>query len=693
MNEMFQTFSTSGLTLAPLVPVPVLIGITAVLAVLILFSLIRRARSTLWRTIPLLVLLVAVANPRLVVEERRSLPDIVAIVVDQSDSQKINDRPAQTAAALSALRTQLEKNPSIEVRIETIDQGTNPDEGTRLFAGLERMQADIPRRRLAGIIALTDGQIADIPDAKAAAALGAPLHTLLSGKPNEYDRRLIVEQAPAFGLIDTTVTVVVRIDDNNPTTGGSATLTLRRDGGAPELLSVPLNRPYPLTIPIEHGGPTVLELEAEAGPDELSMVNNRAVVSISGIRDRLRVLLISGRPHVGERNWRNLLKADAGVDLVHFTILRPANKNDMTPLNELALIVFPMRELFEEKLKDFDLVIFDRFEDRLLPDDYYDRLAAYVRRGGALLVSGNSEASQEAWNSETGLSSVLPALATGERLAQAFLPTPSLLGQRHPITAGLPGSETTPPGWGRWVHQEQAVFQDGEVLLTGASNQPLLLVRRVENGRVGQVLSDTIWLWARGFEGGGPYSELMRRLAHWLMKEPELEEESLHAEILGNHLTVQARSLSENFPPVSVTTPNGTTLSIPLTEQSPGLHGGSIAVSELGLYRISDGTRTTAVAYGALNALEMANLRATDQSLRPVAEASGGGIFWMQDGLPTLRMTSGMGKTSGSDWLGLVHRNESEVSALHEAPLLPGLVLLLGALGGFIWTWWREGRS
>ena len=133
----------------------------------------------------------------------------------------------------------------------------------------------------------------------------------------------------------------------------------------------------------------MVELEVAPIADELTTRNGKAVVAIEGVRDKLRVLLVSGEPHPGERMWRNLLKSDANVDLVHFTILRPPEKAvDGTPINELSLIAFPVADLFGRKIKDFDLIIFDRYSSQaILPRFYLDNIVAYVREGGALLMA------------------------------------------------------------------------------------------------------------------------------------------------------------------------------------------------------------------------------------------------------------------------------------------------------------------
>ena len=133
------------------------------------------------------------------------------------------------------------------------------------------------------------------------------------------------------------------------------------------------------------------------------------MVTIDGVRDKLRVLLVSGEPHAGERTWRNLLKSDANVDLVHFTILRPPEKLDGTPINELSLIAFPVRELFQQRINDFQLIIFDRYARQgIVPPIYLDNIAKYVRNGGAVLVAAGPDYAGPTSIWHTPLDAVLP---------------------------------------------------------------------------------------------------------------------------------------------------------------------------------------------------------------------------------------------------------------------------------------------
>ena len=400
-------------------------------------------------------------------------------------------------------------------------------------------------------------------------------------------------------------------------------------------MMVPVGRDVTLSIPIDHGGPNVLEIEAEAGPQELTLANNRAAVVVNGVRDRLRVLLVSGEPHAGERVWRNILKSDPSVDLVHFTILRPPEKQDGTPIRELSLIAFPIRELFDVKLDEFDLIIFDRYSQRgIIPQAYIDNVVRYVRKGGALLEAAGPTFGTPMSLFRTPLGEILPTEPTGDVREQGFKPQLTALGRRHPVTADLPGAGKPgeAPSWGRWFRQVEGRRHSGTAIMSGENGGPLLVLDRVGKGRVAQLLSDQMWLWARGFEGGGPQAELLRRLAYWLMKEPDLEENDLRAVIEGDQLKVTRQSLEPDDSPVTITAPDGTTSTLTLTPAEGGRSIGTAAISQMGLYRVSDGTRTALAAAGPLNPVEFADVRTTAEKLGPIVEASGGGVFWVGDG-------------------------------------------------------------
>ncbi len=693
--------NVAAIAFSPLLPWSVLGPLFGVAGLLLLYALVRGARGALWRVLAVAVLGLALINPALVEEEREPIDDVAVIVVDDSPSQAVGERTARTAQALTALQAELARDPGLEVRTVRSGGDDQSIDETRLFEALDQAIGDVPRRRLAGTILLTDGQVHDVPrnpETGPLAGIG-PVHTLLTGDHDEADRRLTVGQAPSFGLVGRTVTMTVRVDDLPARGGGGlTTVTVRQDGQTPRPFRIAIGVNADLTFTLDHGGPTVFEFEAEAAAQELSLANNRAAIVVNGVRDRLRVLLVSGEPHAGERTWRNILKADPSVDLVHFTILRPPEREDGTPINELSLISFPIRELFELRLHEFDLIIFDRYRRRsILPNLYLANIADYVRGGGAYLEASGPDFADVTSLYRTPLGAVLPGEPTGRVVERGFRPEVTELGRRHPVTEGLngAGAEGEPPAWGRWFRQVDVRATGGNTLMSGADGRPLLILDRVGEGRVAQLMSDHIWLWNRGFEGGGPQSELLRRLAHWLMKEPELEENDLRAETAGRRIQIERRSLDAAPRPVQVTTPSGRTDTVELPEVDPGRAVGSYQAEEPGIFRITDGEHTALAVVGTLNPPELTDMRTTEDLLRPVAEASGGGMIWLADtegGLPQIRRVRPDRDRSGSDWLGLRANGDYVVTGVRELPLLPVAAVLLLALGGLMAAWRREGR-
>lgn len=687
----------AGIDFAPILPLWLLLALAALALLALAPALLRRARGVLWRALAFVLLLLALANPRLVEETRETRPDIALLAVDRSDSAVINGRDARIEAARTALETRIRRLPEMELRTVEVPEAGN--QGTRLFAALEQALADIPRARLAGVIALTDGQAHDVP---AAPPMDAPFHALLAGRPGETDRRLRVVEAPGFGIVGRSVDLRVIAEDlgaREP--GGAVMLTIRRDGQPPRQENVPLGREHRITVPIERGGPTVVEIAAEPRPGEVSTLNNRQVVTITGVRDRLRVLLISGEPHAGERTWRRLLKADPNVDLVHFTILRPPERDDLTPLNELALIAFPVRELFQVRLREFDLIVFDRFANRgILPPAYLRNIADYVRNGGALLMSVGPEFSGPASLALTPLGPVLPARPSGAQAVAegAFRPRISALGARHPVTEGLTNvAPEAEPGWGRWYRFLRADQRAGSTVMEAPGGAPLLVLDRVGEGRVALMLSDHIWLWSRGHDGGGPQQELLRRMAHWLMREPELEEEDLVARIEAGRLTITRRSLEAGPPPeIAVTAPDGAVTRSRLEAAEGGRATLTMPATQPGVWQVTDGRRTAFAAAAAANPPEIADLRADDARLRPIAQATGGSIRWMGDGpepaLPEIRRVAAGRDASGAGWIGLRRNADHTVTGIAALPLLPPWLALPLVLGVAIIAWRREGR-
>ncbi|MDN2566625.1 hypothetical protein N1F89_10360 [Aquibium sp. A9E412] len=684
-----------SLSFEPLIAWPLLGLLLVPVLLLALAGLWLRRRGALLRIAALAALAVALANPVLLDEEREPLKSVVALIADRSQSQEIGERRAETDRALEALKQRLERFPQFDVRVIEAGTADAADERTetRLFDALDNAFRDVPPSRVGGAVMVTDGQVHDVP--QSAAGLSAPLHALVTGAEDERDRRIRFERAPRFGIVGKPLEMTYRVlaeDDRR----GSATVRLSVNGEPVSVEDVPVGREMPIDVVIPNAGRNIVELAIEPEDGELTTANNRTIALVDGIRENLRVLLVSGEPHAGERTWRNLLKSDASVDLVHFTILRPPEKQDGTPINELSLIAFPTRELFVEKIDDFDLIIFDRYQHRdVLPILYYDYIAEYVENGGALLVAAGPEYAGNQSIAHTPLIGALPALPTGDVLEQGFFPRLTERGERHPVTRGLDGSASEPPRWSRWFRLIGVERPDGQVVMQGPDERPLLLLKRQGEGRVGMFLSDQGWLWARGYEGGGPHVQLYRRIAHWLMKEPDLEEERLTAEGSGMTLTVRRQTMADETDPATVIAPSGERFEVPLAESEPGIFEGAVETDEIGLYQVANGELSVLAHVGPVNAPEFADTVSTTERLRGVAEASGGSVRRVAEGggldLPGIVPVRG-GDAAGRDWIGLKSTDDSVLKSVRRVPLFAGFLglgLLLLALGS---TWFREGR-
>ncbi|KIZ33857.1 MULTISPECIES: membrane protein [Rhodopseudomonas] len=684
-----------GIAFAPLVPTLVLWIALAAIAVIAVLLLLGRTRGAWVRLGALALILLALSNPSFTREDREPLSSVAAVVIDKSPSQNFGERNRETAQAKEALVDRLKQIKGLEVRVVEAGQADGETDGTKLFGALGTALADVPTDRVAGAFLITDGRVHDIPPNAAALGFQAPVHALITGRKDERDRRIAIAAAPRFGIVGQPQTITYRLDDQG-VSGQRAKVTVRRDGDVINERTVLSGQTVNVDIDIKHAGPNIVEIEASPMENELTLVNNRAVVAIDGVRDKLRVLLVSGEPHAGERTWRNLLKSDASVDLVHFTILRPPEKQDGTPINELSLIAFPTRELFQQKINEFQLIIFDRYARQgVLPTVYFDNITRYVKNGGAVLVSAGPDYASTTSIWRTPLDAVLPAEPVGvtEKPFYAHL---SEAGKRHPVTRGLEGSGFEPPHWSRFFRTVDTRNPITPPVMTGADGKPLLLLSRYGEGRVALLLSDQIWLWARGYEGGGPHLDLLRRTSHWLMKQPDLDEEALRLSTQGKDLVVSRQTMADSVAPVTVTSPSGATRELTLTASEPGLWRAATPADELGLWQASDGALKALINVGPINPKEFSQVTSTTDTLAPLTQATGGDSRRIADAsgvtLPRIIPVQSASVFRGDGWLGLRMRDASVVRGVGVLPMFSGLIGLLLLLGAFAATWLREGR-
>jgi hypothetical protein len=677
----------SRLGFDPLIPWLALWGLVGAAVFLWGVYVTLRGKAWLFRALAMTVLAVALANPQWIQEQREPLKDIVAVVMDRSESMNFRGRTETAQAAYDAIRKEIEADDSLELRIAETDPGAD---GTDMYIALQSALSDAPRERIAGAVMITDGQIHDIPkDTRDAQKLG-PIHAMIVGGDDEIDRNIEIQSAPSFSIIDQKVEMRVQVNDPSAKT---VPVGITINGEAQPDQTVKVGEPQMVSFTLDQRGENLVVLSVDGIPNELTLANNLASARISGVQDRLRVLLITGEPHAGARVWRDLLKSDPAVDLVHFTILRPPSKSDNVPTDEIALIAFPKAQLFREKLDEFDLVIFDHeLRPQVLEEAYLDRVARYVEQGGALLVAAGPPYPGSYMLYNTPLGGVLPGRATGEIVDGKFVPQLTALGKRHSVTATL-----STEGWGPWMRYMKMESGNAEALMQTPDGHPLLLLKRVGEGRVASVMSDQLWLWARGYDGGGPYAELIRRTAHWLMKEPELEEELLKLEAgAAPEIKARLQTMSDTPGKLELTGPDGKTVETDWSMTSPGHYQATLPASGLGLYRAKSGKLGAVTLRGPTHPREYLDLRATADKIQPLATATLGGVYKLgADGtpnLPRMQRVDDRGNASGSDWFGLRKRNAYAVRATESTTLLPGVIGMLLACAFLMLAWRREGR-
>jgi hypothetical protein len=666
-------------------PASVMVALGALCVIGLGIYVWRGGGAPILRAAGLALLFVGLMQPQIVREAREPADDVALVVVDQSESLALAGRRDAARAAGDAMAERLSREQGLDVRVREARGG--PD-GTLITSVIEDALSDVSRDRIGGVVVVTDGQAADPPaEPRRLSALG-PAHVLVVGDPDRGDRRLELISAPTFGIVNEPMRITARVVDASGNAPVQVTVSI--DGERVSQTTQRANREFTVDVRLPHRGRNMVIVEAAPGAQEISQANNRAAFAANGVRDRLRVLLITGEPHAGARVWRNLLKSDPAVDVVHFSILRPPDKQDFTPLNELALIPFPTEELFERRLGEFDLIIFDRAPQRgILQSYYYSSIARRIEQGGALLITaGEQEAGLDGLN-RTALAAILPSQPTGAVIAQPYRPTPTALGLRHPVVRGLPN----PARWGRWTRQIDATASGGQTVLQGYNGRPLLVLDRAGEGRVAQLWSDQPWLWARGYDGGGPHGELLRRLAHWLMQEPELEDERLSLDPTPRGLEIERSTLGAAPAAVEIIAPSGARSAATLVEASPGLFRGETSALEQGLYEARSGALRAFAAVGPLNPREAAALAATGDILRPFANATGGGVFMTgEDGrrLPAIRRVERGANASGNDWIGIERNGAYVVRAAAASPLGPGWAWAIAGIALLMLGWRRE---
>ena len=648
-----------------------------------------KASGNILRTILICIILICIANPVIVSENRENIPDTVAIILDLSPSQSINNRKEIAQQTYNKLKEKLEKIDNLDLRFKII----NGKNGTKIFEPLSSMVGDIPVDRLAGAIIITDGQIQDMPRNLDSYNFKAPMNFLLSGEKDEKDRRLIIESAPRFGIVGEEIEIKIKVEDTSAKVP-NALVSISMNNDIKQSRSITIGETIVITLPLDRAGITTLNIDVEPGQEELTLQNNKSLIEINAIRERLKVMLVSGEPNMGLRSWRNLLNSDPSVDLVHFTILRPPNKQDLTPIGELSLIPFPTRELFQLNLKDFDLIIFDQYHLRgILPPYYLKNIVEYVVNGGALLDTAGPAYAGPYSLSQSPLQNILPTKPTGEVITQKFIPSITNDGLRHPVTANLKDDQEQ-TDWGPWYRMVEGLTISGDVLLEGPENRPLLILNRIGQGRVAQILSDQSWVWSRSEKNKGPQADLLRRLVHWLMKEPELEENELSAKVENNTILITRKSLVLNNKPISLISPSNKKMEVFLEELGNGKQIGKILSPEQGIWKLSSGSSSISIIVGNYNSSEYLDVRSTEQIIQPIVDKNMGSINWInsQNNIPNIKHLNKSQFQNESKNIQLIKNEKYFIKNLRQTSITPWYFILILSIIIIFSAWYRESR-
>ena len=690
MNAAFQW--------APLLPYSVLALLLLAAVVVAALARWKCASDFYGRSLFFIVLGFLLLEPVVINEVRLPLLDKLVIVVDESPSENIAGRNKTAEKILSYIKTSLASAQGVEPVVIRAGQDivSLKNQNTSLFSALKENLIGIPQGQVAGTVLITDGQVHDVPESLGALEKLAPFHVVLTGKKDEFDRKVKIVEAPKYGLLSQEITLKVKVEDSGRYSGTPIVLNVSQDGKPFGIFTVEAGEVQSYAFRLDHSGQNVFEFSVAAAKGEMTESNNTAAVIVNGVRDRLRVLLVSGMPHVGERAWRDLLKFDPSIDLVHFTILRTPMSFDSTPSREMSLIAFPVEELFQRRIRDFDLIIFDKYARYgLLQQQYFLNIVSFVKEGGAFLMALGSESSAQSVF-KTPLGGILPVepkLDDRSILSNPYLPKLTDLGKNHPITGDLYRFHESKNSWGRWLTQTNVNQTGGQVLMIGAEGRPLLIIDKVGKGRVAVLASDNIWLWSKGVDGGGPYTELLRHVSHWLMKEPELEEDFIRAEVRGNVITVFGRGSYSGSKSVTMTRPDGQDEAVAMLTQEKFLVSSRVIADQNGIYRFSNGSKTAFAIVGTAVGEEFSDVHTTEEKLKPVVDKTKGAMIWYSEkpDFSFRRMRLGNGSFGGRDWIGLKHNSAYNIGSVESAPLIPNWLSLLIILGSLLTVWWREG--
>ncbi len=681
-------------------------GLTVAISAL---SLWRERRGGLGRTLFLLVLrllavavcLLVVLQPRLEFGQVSLVPNYVAVLVDTSRSMNVAspDRRrtryqreqalladgAPTFAAWEKGGHKVEFYGFGEFLTPTSPTSLPPPkaEATRIGEALSELRTRFAGRDLGAVILLSDGidtgRIGhgplDADTLKALKALAAPVHTVFLGESELRDLSVAAVLSDDFAFVRTPVKLeaVLRYSGLG---GRMVEVSLLRDGRLIDAKAVLLRKgssqeKVSFDFTPDHPGNYVFEIKTPVLAGEALSSNNSQIFTLKVIRDRVRVLHVCGRPSWNERFLRAILRLDPNVDLVSFFILRTDTDEMAADPDEMSLIPFPYKEIFEDQLNSFDLLIFDNFNYKpYWVEPYLPGVRAYVENGGALAMIGGDLSFASGKYGESALRDVLPVDLTGipedgpaAFTTDTFKPRLTAAGRLHPVTALSLDERSNQARWASLppltgLNRVAGLRPGAHALLVHPSEKsadgkpaPVLAVADVGRGRTLALLTDSAW--ASGFQAAGngddgrAFQRFWENAIRWLVHDPSLT--LLHIDLdkveyhHGQTPSVRVRTLHTDYTPAGAVDvevdlrpaeSSGNTPPLRTLKVTTGRDGEAefeLAGLDPGAYRLVgratlDGRATTEQATFVIRpeGHELDDVVAREGVLREIAEASGG---------------------------------------------------------------------
>ena len=457
------------------------------------------------------------------------------------------------------------------------------------------------------------------------------------------------------------------------------------------------NKSYKIPLPTLSIGKNILEIRTEETNIEISKLNNYQIHEIEGIQDKLKVMLISGEPNMGLRNLRNILNSDPNIELLHFTILRPPTKRDLTPVKELSLIPFPTQELFAADISKFNLIIFDQYGlQGILPPKYLDNISKFVVSGGALLdIVGKKHLTKDSLINSP-IKQILPTIPLENLNNKSFKPELTKVGKRHPITNKLKDNYKEKP-WGEWTNYTRSQLTSGKVLLN-YENDPLLVVDNVGKGRVVQMLSSDSWIWQKSLDNKGPLIELIRNIIQWLLKNPKLDEDFISLNKENNLIKIKLNSISSGDIYAEIVTPSKEFLKFKLKDTGNGIFEGEFKSLERGKFQMIWQDKTKYFIINDMNNKEVEEITSTDYKIKSYVEKNNTftknfNILWNDQSTPKVLKIYNNKILGGKNWIGVIEKNVPKMSENSKQKLFNWYTIFMFLVFLIFLSWYKEGKN